>query len=214
MKKSHFFVLVLVAALSPLRSDAVTFVCNSNSPLAEALICANANLSVKDDEMAAIYRVLQKRNMITPSHKELKTEQLKWLSNRNSCNNISCLNQVYDARILELNQYKSGIYEVPVSPPKCTDTSISGVGARLDGSSPKEAGTAINYHNGLFGVSYDYIPAISARSRVGDAVKVCWISRFANCPPGDNRGNKYRTTNLRTGENWQLFDAGHLCGGA
>jgi uncharacterized protein len=214
VKKSHFFVLVLVAALSPLRSEAVTFVCNSNSPLAEALICANANLSAKDDEMAAIYRVLRKRNMITPSQKELKTEQIKWLSNRNSCNNISCLNQVYDERIRELNEYKSRIFEVSVSPPKCTDTSISDIGARLVGSSPKEAGTAIRYRNGLFGVSYDYIPAISARSRVGDAVKICWISRFANCPPGDNRGNTYRTTNLRTGENWELPDAQHLCGGA
>jgi len=214
VKKSFLFGFVLVAALCPLTSSAASFACNSNSPLAEALICSDANLSAKDDEMATIYRVLRIRKIYNPSQKELKTEQLTWLRNRNSCKNIACLNQAYEIRIQELKYYKTRIYEVAVSPPECSNTSISDIGARLDGSSPKEVGTAINYRNGLFGVSYGYIPTISERSRVGDRVKVCWISRFLNCPPGDNRGNTYRTTNLRTGEQWELPDASHLCGGA
>lgn len=214
MKKFLPFVFALVAALCPLTSSAVSFACNSNSPLAETLICSDANLSAKDDAMATIYRVLRKRNMYTPPQKVLKTEQLGWLSNRNSCKNLACLNQAYDTRILELNEYKSGIYEVPVSPPKCTDTSIFWLGARLGETSPKESGTSINYQNGIANHSYDYVPAISERSRVGDRVKICWISRFLNCPMGDTRGNTYRTTNLRTGEKWELPDASHVCGGA
>ena len=118
MKKSLLFVFVLVAALSSLASHAVTFTCSTNSPLAEALICSDANLSTKDDEMAAAYRVLRIRKMYTPSQKELKTEQLAWLSNRNSCKNIACLNQAYETRIQELKYYKTGIYEVAVSPPE------------------------------------------------------------------------------------------------
>jgi uncharacterized protein len=214
VKKFLPFIFALIAALCPLTSSAVSFACSSNSPLAEALICSDANLSAKDDEMATIYRVLRMRRMHTPTQKELKTEQLAWLSNRNSCKNLACLNKAYDTRILALNEYKSSIFEVSVYPPQCSNTSISDIGARLDGSSPKETGTAINYRNGLFGVSYDYVPAISERSRVGDRVKVCWISKFLNCPMGDNRGNTYQTTNLRTGEKWELPDASHVCGGA
>ena len=214
MKKSLLLVFVLIAALSSLASHAVTFTCSTNSPLAEALICSDANLSAKDDEMAAAYRVLRIRKMYTPSQKELKTEQLAWLSNRNSCKNIACLNQAYEIRIQELKHYKTGIYEVAVSPPECSNTKIDWLGARLSDSSPKVSGTSIGYQNGLANHSYGYVPAISERSRVGDRVKVCWISRFLNCPPGDNRGNTYRTTNVRTGEQWELPDASHVCGGA
>ena len=214
MKKFLPFVFALIAALCPLTSSAVSFACSSNSPLAEALICSDANLSAKDDEMATIYRVLRERRMNIPTQKELKTEQLAWLSNRNSCKNLACLNKAYDTRILELNEYKSGIFEVSVYPPQCSITKIDWMDARLSNSSPKESGTSIGYQNGLANHSYDYVPAISERSRVGDRVKVCWISRYLNCPIGDNRGNRYRTTNLRTGEKWELLDASHLCGGA
>ena len=214
MKKSFLFGFVLVAALCPLTSSAASFACNSNSPLAEALICSDANLSAKDDEMATIYRVLRIRKIYTPSQKELKAEQLAWLRNRNSCENIACLNQAYETRIQELKYYKTGIYEVAVSPPECSNTKIDWLGARLGDSSPKDSGTSIGYQNGLANHSYGYVPAISERSRVGDRVKVCWISRVLNCPPGDNRGNTYRTTNLRTGEQWELPDASHVCGGA
>jgi uncharacterized protein YecT (DUF1311 family) len=214
MKKFPIFALALVAVMSPLTSGAVTFACTPNSPLAEVLICADVNLSAKDDEMATIYKELRKRKMYVPSKEELKTEQLKWLSYRNSCRNTICLNSAYQTRIRELNEYKNGIYEVSVYPPQCSSTVISNIGSRLEGASPKEVGISIIYRNGLSGVSYDYVPAISERSRINDPVKVCWVSMYANCPPGDNRGNTYQTTNLRTGEKWELPDAMHVCGGA
>jgi hypothetical protein len=35
-----------------------------------------------------------------------------------------------------------------------------------------------------------------------------------DCPPGDDRGKVYKTTNKRTGESWTQADAEHMCGGA
>jgi uncharacterized protein len=213
VKKSLLFMFVLVAALSSLASHAVTFTCSSNSPLAEALICKDEKLSAKDDEMAAIYRVLRKRPVQTMSGggKTLKNEQLEWLSFRNSCNNIACLNKAYDDRISELNEFKSNSYNVPVSPPICIETAISFLGGRLQNSNPKETGSVVHYQNGIAGRGYGYVPAVSKRSRVGDQVKVCWIWKEVNCPSGEKGTNVYRTTNLRTGEQWELPEYVYRC---
>ena len=213
MKQVSIIVLAFVAAFSPLTSGAVSFVCSSNSPLAEALICSNTGLSAKDDEMVAIYNVLRNRRMAFTSQQDLKVSQTKWLFSRNSCKTLGCLNDAYDARIRKLKEYKLEVYEVEVSPPQCSNTSISDIGARLGGD-PRDSGTAISYQNELYGISYDYVAAISERSRVGDRVKVCWIRRLLNCPPDDDRGNTYQTINLRTGEKWELPDDAHICGGA
>ena len=35
-----------------------------------------------------------------------------------------------------------------------------------------------------------------------------------HCPPGDERGKVYCTTNLRNHEHWTLPDSEHACGGA
>jgi len=213
VKTPLLFVLALEAAFSPLASHAVTFTCSSNSPLAEALICKDEKLSAKDDEMAAIYRVLRKRPVqaMSGNGKTLKTEQLEWLSIRNSCKNIACLNQAYDDRISELNEFKSSSYNLPVSPPICAETAISFLGARLQNSNPKETGSVVHYQNGMAGRGYGYVPAVSKRSRVGDQVRVCWIWKEVNCPSGEKGTNVYRTTNLRTGEQWELPEYVYSC---
>ncbi len=55
----------------------------------------------------------------------------------------------------------------------------------------------------------------SRRSRVGDSVLACALSKFLeDCPLGDDRGKVYATTNMRTGEAWSLPDLQHMCGGA
>ena len=61
--------------------------------------------------------------------------------------------------------------------------------------------------------SYDTVAAI-IKSRPGDPVKMCLVSIPRGCPPGDNRGRMYKTTNLRTHGVWTLPDAEHRCGGA
>jgi len=113
-------------------------------------------------------------------------------------------------------------YEKKISRPLCEFTTILEITARIGTMSngrfvagdPREVGSAINYANGIYGVSYEYIPAISERSRVGDRMRLCLVSRYVNCPKGDDRGKTYAAENLRTGEKWSLPDAQHMCGGA
>jgi hypothetical protein len=45
-------------------------------------------------------------------------------------------------------------------------------------------------------------------------VRFCLISIPKDCPPGDNRGRVYETTNLRTNGVWKMQDDPHVCGGA
>jgi hypothetical protein len=106
--------------------------------------------------------------------------------------------------------------------PACSNTRISELSARLGEmvsgkfvpGDPKDVGSAIDYANGITGVFYDYIPAISRRSRVGDRIRLCLVSEYVNCPPGDQRGKFYSAVNRRTHERWVLPNAEHICGGA
>ena len=99
----------------------------------------------------------------------------------------------------------------------CANTTIKSVGTRLVDSSNDEpipdSGSAVNFANGGYQVSYDTIPAIE-RSRKGDPVRMCLVSIPKGCPKGDDRGREYNTTNLRTHKTWRLPDAQHMCGGA
>ena len=85
------------------------------------------------------------------------------------------------------------------------------VRSRLEGS--PQSGSAILYANGGAQVSYDVVRGIR-RSRPGDRVRLCLVSKPQGCPPGDDRGRVYRARNLRTGDAWELPNSQHSCGGA
>jgi hypothetical protein len=131
---------------------------------------------------------------------------------------------ILSAGVILISHSSSGAepYERILKHPKCELTSIAEIGSRLGQdingkfvpADPKEVGTSIAYTNGIYGVSYDYVPAISKRSRVADPVRLCLISQYVQCPKGDDRGKTYRAINLRTKEIWSLPDAQHICGGA
>jgi hypothetical protein len=98
----------------------------------------------------------------------------------------------------------------------CAFTTVSEVSQRLEDENHKpieNSGSMITLANGVYGVSYDEVPAVNA-SRVGDRVMTCLAKLPHHCPPGDQRGKWYTTTNLRTDEAWVLPDAEHMCGGA
>jgi clan AA aspartic protease (TIGR02281 family) len=99
----------------------------------------------------------------------------------------------------------------------CVNTTIKGIGTRLiDGSSGSPvpgSGSAIQFTNGGYQVSYNTVPEIE-RSRVGDSVRMCLDFAPQNCPIGDDRGRIYDVTNLRTRQSWSEADASHSCGGA
>ena len=97
----------------------------------------------------------------------------------------------------------------------CVDTHIKSVGVRLmDGDQPVEdSGVDVEFTNGGRQVSYEHVPQ-AERSRPGDPVRMCLLETPRSCPPGDDRGRVYRTTNLRIHQAWVLPDSEHMCGGA
>ena len=113
-------------------------------------------------------------------------------------------------------------HEAKLKRPICEETYILHLGARLgqyEGNrfvedDPKEAGSAVYYANGKYGVSYDYVPELSERAKEGDKVQLCLVAKYVDCPKGDDRGKTYRATDLRTGGTWTLMDSEHICGGA
>lgn len=106
---------------------------------------------------------------------------------------------------------------MPTRPGTCVATTISSIGTRLINGVTRRpipgSGSAVQFANGGYQVSYDEVEAIR-QSRVGDPVFFCLIWIPVGCPPGDNRGRVYTTTNRRTLESWTLPDAQHSCGGA
>jgi hypothetical protein len=92
----------------------------------------------------------------------------------------------------------------------CAETNIEEIGTRLG---TPESGSVVSFVNGGVQISYDPVSGI-INSQVGDPVNVCLVFVPQDCPPGDDRGKIYRTTNLRTGESWELPDSQHSCGGA
>ena len=103
------------------------------------------------------------------------------------------------------------ILDMPDQVGQCRITSVKKIDTRLEGT--PGSGSAIEFINGGYQVSYDTVPAIE-KSLPGDQVKFCLVSIPANCPAGDARGREYKTENLRTGESWTLPDSEHECGGA
>jgi hypothetical protein len=105
---------------------------------------------------------------------------------------------------------------LPIRVGQCVDTYVAKVMTRLaDGTNTPVAGSgsAISFVNGGYQVSYEQEPAVDS-SRPGDPVRMCLVSIPRNCPPGDDRGREYKTTNLRTHKTWSLPDSEHMCGGA
>jgi hypothetical protein len=94
---------------------------------------------------------------------------------------------------------------------QCVGTRVKEVGTRLDNT--PGSGSLVTFTNGEVQVSYDQVPAVD-ESRPDDRVSMCLVSIPKDCPPGDDRGRSYKTTNKRTGQSWTLPDSEHGCGGA
>ena len=106
---------------------------------------------------------------------------------------------------------------LPTHVGQCVRTTVKSVETRLvDGSTNQPvagSGSAVSFVNGGYQVSYDQLPPVDS-SHPGDPVEMCLVSIPRDCPPGDDRGREYRTTNLRTKKSWRLPDSEHSCGGA
>lgn len=94
---------------------------------------------------------------------------------------------------------------------QCAGTRVKEVGTRLENT--PGSGSLVTFTNGGVQVSYDQVREVD-ESRPGDRVSMCLVSIPKDCPPGDDRGRTYKTTNKRTGQSWTLPDSEHMCGGA
>jgi hypothetical protein len=102
---------------------------------------------------------------------------------------------------------------LPTKVRQCAETTITEIGGRLEGDANFETGTYVAFANDGMQISYDRVEAV-VDSKIGDPVRMCLTGIPKDCPPGDDRGRVYRTTNLRTGESWEMADSQHMCGGA
>ena len=96
---------------------------------------------------------------------------------------------------------------------ECVVTRITAIAGRITPRPDPDTGYGMEFANDGGLVSYSLPPAVR-HSRVGDRVRLCTLSAPRNCPPGDDRGYRYRATNLRTGQSWVDYDSQHMCGGA
>lgn len=106
--------------------------------------------------------------------------------------------------------------DMPKRVGQCAVSAVKKVETRLTDGAGKlvpGSGSAIEFANGGSQVSYEQMTAVD-RSRPGDPVRICLVSIPTDCPPGDNRGRTYKTTNLRTHRSWTLPNSEHMCGGA
>jgi len=104
------------------------------------------------------------------------------------------------------------LVENPTKIGECAERTIAVISTRLNEKLPSrrpksvdDGGSYVRYTNGNTQVSYEWDAAL-VHSRVGDKVRFCLVSIPKDCPPGDNRGRVYETTNLRTNEVWKMPD--------
>lgn len=98
----YFSVALLLA--SPL-AYSTSFDCSKASMLVEQSICSNKQLSALDDTLSAAYTNALKTSSNPNSIRE---RQRSWIqSERNSCQNTTCLKSVYTSRLEELSNNTS-----------------------------------------------------------------------------------------------------------
>ena len=113
------------------------------------------------------------------------------------------------------------LVENPTRIGECAERTIAAItdlsNERVSRKPPKrgtiDPGIYVRYSNKDAQVSHEWDAAL-AHSKVGDHVRMCLVEIPRDCPPGDNRGRVYETTNLRTNEVWKMPDDPHMCGGA
>jgi hypothetical protein len=115
---------------------------------------------------------------------------------------------------------QTGPFQNPARVGECAERTIAVILTRLNEKLPSkkprpgdDGGSYVRYTNNDTQVSYEWNAAL-VHSKVGDKVRFCLISIPKDCPPGDNRGRVYETTNLRTHGVWKMQDDPHMCGGA
>ena len=219
-----------LSAGSPAR--AASFDCAKAATPDEVATCADPRLSDLDRRLSAAFAEARSKAEADERAKVLADARAS-VARRQRCGaDRTCLTAAYVGAIEDFQVYGattdvsdalSAIDMVTALPPEshalpgregaCVVTRIGAVGARLEGDTTFESGTSVGFANGGMQVAYDKIFPI-IQSHEGDPVLMCLTSIPKHCPPGDDRGRMYTTTNLRTHKTWSLPDSQHRCGGA
>ena len=200
-------------------TKAASFDCRRAATPDERAVCADPVLSDLDEQASAAF---------ARAKGAVGTQVVgigrRFLASRRACGmDPACIGQVYQAMIETYQGLASSAPEprgagLPRLVGECMTTTVVAVMPRLDfGRAPRledfDSGTTITFTNGGGQVSYDREGALLA-SRTGDPVRMCLTFVPRDCPPNDDRGRVYSSTNLRTQQSWSLPDSQHQCGGA
>lgn len=101
MNKAVLVPLILLLALLPATIHAASFDCKKAKTEIEKMICADAQLSKLDEELAAAYRDAMDKAGQT-GKAVLRKEQTAWLKSRNACKDTLCVEVMYRTRLAML----------------------------------------------------------------------------------------------------------------
>lgn len=232
-----FLIFICICATQPAR--AASFNCLKASTLVEHAICNDPQLSDLDSLLGRAFAeakkfvaddVDDKAKLMSVAHAFL--EQRRACATRRSCIVLSYVGALegyitlgstveapawVDAPTISDGDASSST-SLPTEIGHCVSTKVKSIMPRLgDGGpiKPKDfdSGSAVNFDNGGYQVSYDKEPALLS-SRPGDPATMCLVWIPQQCPAGDDRGKFYLVTNMRTHRTWTLPDSEHMCGGA
>ena len=215
---------------------AASFDCTAASSPDEVAICADPHLSALDVLVDRAYGEARKGYGGAPDAKDRAhalDDARDFNARKRRCGaDLGCLTAAHVGALEDFGAYGSSVRvpawiaatamtpsvpaetrRLPAREGDCARTRVTDVGGRLEGDADFSSGTRVGFANGGAQVSYDRVPAIVA-SRRGDPVLMCLTSIPKHCPPGDDRGRSYTSTNLRTRGSWSLADSQHRCGGA
>jgi hypothetical protein len=122
--------------------------------------------------------------------------------------------------VLALPAFANEPKQVPVNPPVCSFHIVKEVhkGERMEPAGSDDACGAcaswLAFKDGTGSQTPYKVDELLEASRQGDTIRSCVISKYINCPKGDEeRGTTSIDTNMRTGHSWQSSSS-HICGGA
>ena len=107
MKIDKLFILSFAFCLAFIGNlQAASFNCQKAGNFIEHTICNDTKLSKMDDDLAVLYKNAMKN---TKNKELLKQQQFSWIEERNSCQNVECLQNSYSKRISQLNSSPNSI---------------------------------------------------------------------------------------------------------